>query len=83
MNNPDEKILYLIDLLIFEKKISSKRNFCQDIGILEQTISKIKKGNTHFTVMHIQNICKRYNVDSNWIFGLENNIFRKTKEPIK
>jgi hypothetical protein len=75
MNQIDEKILRIIDLLIYQKRISTARNFCQEINLLEQTLSKIKKGTAHFTPTHIQNICKVYKVNSNWIFGLEENMF--------
>ncbi len=83
MNPTDKRILDLIDLLIFQKRISSTKQFCEEIKVLEQTISKIKKGTAHFTVNQIQSICKIYNVDANWILGIEKNMFRKAKEPIK
>lgn len=79
MHETDEKILRLIDLLIFQKKINYMRDFCNEIGLLEQTVSKIKKGYCHFTVQHIQNICKIYKVNSNWILGIEENPFRPNK----
>lgn len=75
MCTSDKNILKLIDLLIFQKQISSTKDFCQDVGILEQTVSKIKKGINHFTVIQIETICKKYNVNANWIFGVQKNIF--------
>jgi DNA-binding Xre family transcriptional regulator len=75
MKTPDERIFDLIDLLKFEKKISSTKGFCQEIGILEQTVSKIKTGKNHFTVQHIEMICKKYKVNANWIFGIQKNIY--------
>jgi transcriptional regulator with XRE-family HTH domain len=82
MQATDERILRLIDLLIFQKKITYTKDFCQEINVLEQTISKIKKGTSHFTVEHIQSICKKYNVNANWIFGMEKNVFN-TSESIE
>lgn len=78
MQDVDVKILRLIELLRFQNKISSVREFCDEIKLLEQTVSKIKKGKNHFTVLHIKNICKIYEVNANWIFGIENQIFSKT-----
>lgn len=75
MYTSDKNILRLIELLIFKKQISFTKDFCQEIGVLEQTISKVKKGENHFTVLHIETICKKYNVNANWIFGLDNQIF--------
>lgn len=80
MYTSDKNIIHLINLLIFQEKISSTKKFCQDVAILEQTISKIKIGKNHFTVLQIERICKKYNVNSNWIFGIQKNIFN-TPEP--
>lgn len=82
MYTTDKHILRLIDVLIFNKEISSTKEFCQEIGVLEQTVSKIKKGTNHFTVAHIETICKLYNVNANWIYGFENKVFR-TPESIE
>lgn len=76
MNSIDKKIFELIDLLIFQKKINSVRHFSIEVSMLEQTISKIKKGINHFTVDQIQNICKLYNVNPNWIFDYDKKVFR-------
>jgi len=75
MNTTDERILRLIDLLIYQKKVSSIKDFCLQIEMLEQTVSKIKKGSSHFTVNQIESICKIFNVNANWIFGLEKRVF--------
>lgn len=79
MYTSDENIIRLIDLLKFHKKITSIKQFCKEIGILEQTVSKIKKDLNHFTGIHIEMICKTYNVNANWIFGIEKEIFIQKK----
>lgn len=75
MYHTDKRILRLILVLIFQNKINREVDFCREIGILPQTVSKIRKGTSHFTVMHIETIIKKYNVNANWIFGLENKVF--------
>lgn len=75
MSTPDKNILRLIDILIFQKKINYRNDFCEEIGILRQTVSKIKKGTNHFTVQHIEIICAKYNVSANWIFGIDKKVF--------
>jgi DNA-binding Xre family transcriptional regulator len=75
MYTSDERIIHLIDLLKYQKTIIYDKDFCQDVGMLEQTVSKIKKGKNHFTVLQIEAICKKYNVNANWIFGVQKNIF--------
>jgi len=84
MYTSDKNIIHLIDLLKFEKKISSTKEFCQEIGVLEQTVSKVKKDLNHFTVLHIEIICKKYNVNANWIYGVQKNIYNIPQpKPIK
>lgn len=83
MYTSDENIIRLIDLLKFHKKISTIKEFCEEIGVLEQTVSKIKTGKNHFTVLHIEMICKKYNINANWIFGIENEIFIHKKSTQK
>jgi hypothetical protein len=75
MYNSDKAILRLIELLIFEKKIRFEFEFANSIDMLPQTISRIKSGKNHFTATHIELICRRYNVNANWIFGIQKNVF--------
>lgn len=75
MHTSDKRIIRLIELMIFQKKISSIKQFCQEVEILEQTISKVKKGLNHFTVLQIERICKKYDVNANWVFGFEKKVF--------
>jgi transcriptional regulator with XRE-family HTH domain len=75
MKNPDERILRLIDLLKYEKKITTQQEFCEAIGMVRQTITKIRNQTSYFTVKQIDIICKKYNVNANWIFGIQTNVF--------
>ena len=75
----DKNIITLIDILTVENKISSKTEFYDEIKTIRQTISKIKKGINHFTPSQIEIICKKYNVNANWIFGTEKNVFLTPK----
>jgi hypothetical protein len=75
MQKTDQRILRLIDVLIFQNKVNREIDFCREINILPQTVSKIKKGTNHFTVTHIENIIQKYNVNANWIFGLDKKVF--------
>jgi DNA-binding Xre family transcriptional regulator len=75
MKTPDERILRLVELLKFQRKISTQKEFCEEIGMVRQTITKIKTKQSHFTVQQIELMCKKYHVNANWIFGLENKVF--------
>ncbi len=76
MKTPDERILRLIDLLKFEKRIKTINEFCEGVGVIRQTVSKIRHGKASFTVAHIEMICKKYKVNANWIIGVDKNVFR-------
>lgn len=75
MHTSDKRILRLIELLKFQKKIVTLTDFYKEIGIQRQTVYKIKNGSTHFTVTQIESICKKYKVNANWVFGLESKVF--------
>ena len=85
MYNSDKKILDLIDLLKYQKIIATTKDFCNKVGMADSTVTKINKDKAHFTPQHIENICEVFNVNANWIFGSEKNMFlggkpNKTKD---
>lgn len=77
MYTSDKKIIQLIDILKSLGKISNTSDFCKSIGFFKQNITRVKNGSTHFTPLHIEKICKHYDIDANWIMGFESTIFRK------
>lgn len=76
MHTSDKNILRLIELLKFQNKITTTANFCEVIGMQPGTVSKIANGKNHFTVSHIEAICKKYKVNANFIYGFEDVVFR-------
>lgn len=78
MTSIDNKILELIERLKQLKTIRFDADFCRDIGIKNQNLIVIKNNpKCSFTVEQIYTICKVYNVNANWIFGFEENTFKK------
>lgn len=77
MEKIDAKILSLIIQLKALNKISTDNDFCERVGLLKQNLTRIKKGVAHFTPVHIQNVCKVFKVNANWIFDIEKNTFLK------
>ncbi|MCC9016976.1 helix-turn-helix domain-containing protein [Flavobacterium lipolyticum] len=75
----DRRILRLIEVLIEQNKINREIDFCREIEMLPQTVTKIKKGTAHFTVSHIEQICHQFNVNANWIFGIEKKVFNMAR----
>ncbi|TDE53799.1 helix-turn-helix domain-containing protein [Flavobacterium sp. GT3P67] len=79
MYQSDIKIFELIDILKSLGIIRFDTDFCREIEMPKQSLSRIKKGLAHFTAKHIENICKVYKVNANWIFGIEKNIFNPSQ----
>ncbi|QDP86032.1 hypothetical protein FNJ88_10930 [Chryseobacterium sp. SNU WT5] len=83
MYTSDRKILELVELLKSENKISSDKEFCEIIEINPANFAKIKKSENypnqsyHFTPLHIENVCKKLNIDSNWIFNLSDEKYKQ------
>lgn len=75
MYNSDKKILELIDILKFKKIITRDNAFCKRIEMLTTTLTKIKLGKAHFTVNQIEKICIEFQVNANWIFGIQDEVF--------
>lgn len=76
----DKTILRLIELLKFQNKITTAKNFCEVIEMQPGTISKISNGKSHFTVEQIDKICQKFKVNPNFIFGYETQVFRDDTE---
>lgn len=83
MYKSDIKIFELITLLKTLSIISYDKDFCESIGVLKQNLAPIKQGKAHFTAKHIENVCKVYNVNANWIFDTEKNVFKTSSSPVK
>lgn len=79
MNHLDRKILDLLETFKSLRLVETEKDFCTNIGLLKQNLNGIKNGRNHFTPIHIENICKVYNVNANWIFGTQENTFNKLK----
>lgn len=76
MHSSDKKIFELIEMFKANSTIRFEQDFCDLVNIPRQTLYRIKKELAHFTPEQIKNICKLYNVNANWIFGIEKNTFR-------
>lgn len=77
LNIPDSKMLELLTVLKSSGHIRSYSDFCRTIDMPRQNITNIRNGIQHFTAMHIHRACSTYNINTNWIMGVENNVFRR------
>ncbi|WP_179022015.1 hypothetical protein [Winogradskyella forsetii] len=73
---PEKRILQFIDHLKASGMIAFKEDFYRTTGIRRQYCREVSIGNNRFTSTHINSICKHYPVNANWIFGIEDKMFR-------
>jgi hypothetical protein len=77
MNQIDINILELLANLKKQGMVSFDSEFCEKIGLLKQNLLRIKKGVAHFTPEHIQQMCKVYKINANYIFGFSKKMQRQ------
>lgn len=79
----DKNMLKAIDFLKESGNITFKESAYEVIGISRQNLWKIKnpekntKQKYHFTAEQISIFCKHFNINANYIFGFETNMYRK------
>lgn len=60
--------------------VSNEKEFCEMLNLRPQNLISIKIGKTSFTVKHIGLLGKKFNMNINWLFDYEENMFRKLKK---
>lgn len=76
----NEKILDLLEILKKHEIIRYDAEFCRSAGIFKSYLIAVRKGKNNFTPEHIKNICVKYRINANWIFGTQEEIFLNFKE---
>lgn len=72
----EQRILEFIDYLKNSGTIKFKEDFYRETGIIRQYVREVEIGNNRFTSTQITTICETYNVNANWIFGIESDMLR-------
>lgn len=73
----DNRMFQLFEELKNRGVLKYKRAFCAACDIPEQNMYNIEKKRNHFTLMHVANICKFYNLDANWIIHKTDDLFMR------
>ena len=79
LDTSDARMLELIEKLKRSGEIRFTQTFLDVVEVPKQNIYNIKIGKQHFTIDQIKKACKEYNVNANWILGLEKEVFRVNK----
>lgn len=72
----NDRMLNLIDKLKANGVIEYRQEFLDVIGLKKQNYRRIITGDASFTVEHIRLACKHYNINANWVLGLEKKMLR-------
>ena len=70
-------MMELIELLQENGSIRYRQEFLDTTGMIKQNYRSIITGCSSFKVKQIMKACQIYNINANWVFGLEENIYRK------
>ena len=73
----------MIDVLKANGTIRFDTQFCEAVGITKGNLWNVRNGKAHFTVKHIDAICRAYKVRTAFIFGLTDKVFTETAPPKK
>lgn len=68
-------MLQLIELLQDAGKIKFRQQFLDAIGMPKQHFRRVRLGEQHFSPEQIAAACREYEVNANWILGLEKKIW--------
>lgn len=75
-----ERIFLVIEILKKNGVIKKYSDFYLPLGMGKVRFSVIKNTNKDFTTEQIESICKSFNINANYIFGIEKNPFLEKKE---
>lgn len=73
---PEKRILEFFEFLKESNQVRFYEEIYDKTGIIRQYVQGVKKGDKRFTSSQIKSICETYLINANWIFGVEDNMFR-------
>lgn len=72
----DERMLLLMRHCIDKELVNSQKEFLSAIGFSETNLRQVKLGSQSFRIEHFVAAAKKYKINTNWFFGLEENMKR-------
>ena len=70
------RVLLVMDFLQNSGVVKNDTEFAEAAGITKQHLTNMRINKTFFGSVDIMNICKVYNLNANYIFGIEDNMYR-------
>ena len=80
----NERMLLFIDHCLEAGIVDTQRDFLESIGFPPTNIGQVRRGLQSFTLEHLRNASSKYQLNINWIVGLETDMKRRpAKTPIQ
>jgi hypothetical protein len=76
-NIVNQRFKLIYNLLEKGNYIKGKSDIAQQLGTYNHVINNILKGERNLTLAQIQQLCTHFGIDSNYLFGFNNNPFRE------
>ena len=77
-------MLLFIDHCLEAGIVDTQRDFLESIGFSYRNIAQLRTGKQGFTAEHMKAAALQYDLNVNWLMGLESNVKRKpAKSPIQ
>ncbi|MFV0141055.1 hypothetical protein [Empedobacter falsenii] len=70
------RVLQVMEFLQNSGVVKNDIEFADAAGITKQHLTNMRINKTFFGSVDIMNICKAYNLNANYIFGIEDNMYR-------
>lgn len=83
LRDSDQRMLKVMEWAVKKGMAKHESDYLTKIGFSRTNISNVRTGHQSFSKDHIAEACRVTGANANWIFGLENNMFRKdSKNPL-
>lgn len=72
----NERMLLLMQHCLDKGQVESQKDFFEVIGFTETNLRQVKLGSQSFRIEHFVTAAKKYKINMNWFFGLDENMKR-------
>lgn len=80
----NQRMIQFMDHCVQSGLVPTQRDFLESIGFPPTNIGQVRRGLQSFTLEHLRNASSKYQLNINWIVGLETDMKRRpAKTPIQ
>lgn len=80
----NQRMIQFMDHCVTSGDAPTQRDFLESIGFPFRNIAQLRSGRQGFTVEHIKSAAQLYDLNVNWLLGLEPTVKRKpAKSPLQ